>query len=407
MTQSQYQWVVFQVGSREHYAIPRMFHKKQELLVFVTDIWVRPDSWLAWLLRIFKIPFNTRYHYELKNARVIHFSYLFLLIDVLSKFGFLRRLINRDKIASLVFASCVWFLPDRKLVVFSYNYVAYYLFKLLQRKNIPCILGQIDAGPKAGEINRRLFQECFSNKVKPEEDLYLSYGKKWQKECEWAQAIVVNSEWSKKMLIAAGIGEKKMKVIPLAYSQPEASRSFERDFPKAFSEQRPLRVLFMGSLKLLKGIYPLIQAIHNLKNLPVEFYLVGSIRIPFYLIDNLPPNCHIVNRVAKEKTNDYYKFCDVMILPTYSDGFAITQLEAQAWKLPIIASEYCARIISHNKNGLVLNKVDAEAIQTAILEIINNPEKLKYFSANAIDMNEFSLEKIYEQYKQLLEYTNQ
>lgn len=404
MEQTQTQWIVFQVGSREHYAIPRMLHKNNELLFFVTDIWIKPQSWFARLLSFFKIPFSSRYHPQLSDAKVIHFSAFFLLFDLLSKILIFKPLqTKRDRIVSIFFAGCLFFMPKRSIVIFSYNYVAYHIFRLAQRYNISCILGQIDAGPLAGEINRKLFEECFSGTVKPNKDLYLKYGKKWRKECDYARYIVVNSDWSKKMLISAGIDEEKLRIIPLAYEPPVESVHFNRDFPTIFSEQRPLRVLFMGSLKLLKGIYPLLQAIRELRDHPVEFYLVGGIQIPQYLISDLPAKCHIINRVPKEKTILYYKLCDVMILPTYSDGFAITQLEAQAWKLPIIASLNCARIVEHNKNGILLKEITAKDIKTAILELIDYPDKLKFFSENAIDLHQFSLDSIYRLYKLLID----
>lgn len=403
MKQPQKQWIVFQVGSREHYAIPRMLHKNNELQFFITDIWIKPNSILAKILSFFKIPFSSRYHADLHNAKVIHFSYLFLIYDSLYKVLFIRPLLgNRDRLASVLFATCVYFLRKHTKIIFSYNYVAYNIFRIARRYSIPCILGQIDAGPKAGEINRKLFQECFSEAIKPNKDLYLCYGKKWRKECDYARYIVVNSEWSKKMLISAGIDEEKLRIIPLAYEPPVESNHFTRDFSAIFSEQRPLRVLFMGSLKLLKGINPLLQAIRELSKHPVEFFLVGGIQIPQYLISDLPSNCHIINRVPKEKTVWYYKQCDVMILPTYSDGFAITQLEAQAWKLPIIASLNCARIVEHNKNGILLKDITVKEIKEAILELIEHPDKLKYFSENAVDMQQFSLDNIYKQYKLLI-----
>ena len=58
---------------------------------------------------------------------------------------------------------------------------------------------------------------------------------------------------------------------------------------------------------------------------------------------------------AKE-TAEKYKAADVFILPTLSDGFAITQLEAQAYGLPVISSKTCGGIVENGRNGIILEE---------------------------------------------------
>ena len=43
----------------------------------------------------------------------------------------------------------------------------------------------------------------------------------WREECELADRIVVNSEWSREGLIRGGVPAEKISVIPLAYEVPE------------------------------------------------------------------------------------------------------------------------------------------------------------------------------------------
>ena len=70
--------------------------------------------------------------------------------------------------------------------------------------------------------------------------------------------------------------------------------------------------------------------------------------------------------VTRNQAANYYRNADVFILPTLSDGFAITQLEAQAHRLPLIASSRCGDVVEHNVNGLLLNDPSVEAIESAI-----------------------------------------
>ena len=43
----------------------------------------------------------------------------------------------------------------------------------------------------------------------------------WREECELADRIVVNSEWSREGLIRGGVPAEKISIIPLAYEAPE------------------------------------------------------------------------------------------------------------------------------------------------------------------------------------------
>ncbi len=58
--------------------------------------------------------------------------------------------------------------------------------------------------------------------------------------------------------------------------------SFQRHYPRAFSAERPLRVLFLGQVNLRKGVAQLLEAVRLLSGEHVEFWFVGpmQIRVP-------------------------------------------------------------------------------------------------------------------------------
>ena len=79
------------------------------------------------------------------------------------------------------------------------------------------------------------------------------------------------------------------------------------------------------------------------------------------------------------------------MFPTHSDGFGLTQLEAQAWKLPIISSRFCGEVVTHGRNGLVLDSIDARNIERAVRTLLEQPEKLRAMSARSVDMEDYGL----------------
>ena len=117
--------------------------------------------------------------------------------------------------------------------------------------------------------------------------------------------------------------------------------------PKSFTLNRPLRVLFLGQVNLRKGMAVILEAMRLLKNEPVEFWFVGprQMETPIESLNN--KQARWLGGVARGEAQRYYQEADVFLFPSFSDGFGLTQLEAQAWKLPIIASRPDVSISSH------------------------------------------------------------
>ena len=165
----------------------------------------------------------------------------------------------------------------------------------------------------------------------------------------------------------------------------------ERDYPVAFTSQRPLRVLFLGQINLRKGVGQLFDAVKLLARENVEFWFVGPVQIsiPSELKDNARVKWFGV--VPRSHVHEYYKHADVFIFPTLSDGFGLTQLEAQSWKLPVVASRHCGEVVRDGVNGVILEEVSGQAIADALLKVLRSPEILKAMSAQSGVSDHFSL----------------
>src|SRR5262249_8401077 len=85
---------------------------------------------------------------------------------------------------------------------------------------------------------------------------------------------------------------------------------------------------------------------------------------------------------------------DVFILPTLSDGFAITQLEAQAHGLPIMASRFCGNVVESGRNGIILKQPSSECIAAAIRSCIADPSQLENLATASRVANEFTIDAL-------------
>ena len=81
--------------------------------------------------------------------------------------------------------------------------------------------------------------------------------------------------------------------------------------------------------------------------------------------------------VTRKRAAEFYRNADVFILPTLSDGFAITQLEAQGHGLPVIASKNCGKVVENGLNGMILDEPSPTCIAAALHGSIANPDRLQ------------------------------
>jgi glycosyltransferase involved in cell wall biosynthesis len=266
-----------------------------------------------------------------------------------------------------------------------------------------------------------------------------------RREEEWvvADLVMVNSEWTKAALIRQGVSDDKIVVVPLAYEAGDRGRNllqrmrsngqaskletgrngceetagsatlkgknFDSEFSihdsginsglrsqvSGFSPKRPLRVLFLGQVILRKGIQYLIEAAMLLKNEAIHFDIVGSIGISDQAVSSAPSNMTFHGPVSRDRTDEFYRSVDLFVLPTLSDGFALTQLEAMAHGLPVIATPNCGEVVTDGVDGLIVPGSDSNALAEAFQLLIQDPEKLRSMSAaTGAKVEQFSLSKL-------------
>ncbi|MDJ0674830.1 MAG: glycosyltransferase family 4 protein [Calothrix sp. MO_167.B42] len=387
-------WLCCQIGAREHYAIPRALHQHRQLAHLITDAWVLPQSAMNLLPKAVLANLRERFHPGLTQASVCAFTGSLIAFELAQrlqkKSGWDRTIARNSWFQQQALRSLDAIAPQLNSppTLFAYSYAALKLLRYAKKRGWRTILGQIDPGI----VEEKLVLEEHAKHPSYESNWQAApsqYWTNWQEECCLADRIIVNSLWSSKALQQVGIPTNKIDIIPLAYQPPKQSCDFVRIYPSTFSTERPLRVLFLGQVILRKGIAALLEAVEILRNQPIEFWIVGSQGIA------KPQQSHEkvrwIGGVPRSVTAKYYQLADVFLFPTLSDGFGLTQLEAQAWKLPILASRFCGQVVQDKVNGLILHEVTGEAIADALLLCFNNPRQLEIFSQQSTNTQNFSL----------------
>jgi glycosyltransferase involved in cell wall biosynthesis len=348
--------------------------------------------------------FATRFEPQLKDARVEHFTGSLLWFEARRAFlrsrgmnswediiarnrWFQQRAVRRLCASRLVAAG-------QRAVFHAFSYAAREIFAIAKRAGHFTVLQQIDPGLAEEELiaETYLLHPALRSAWTPAP---VEYWQEWLEECRLADAIVVNSEWSKRGLVAKNIPSEKIVTVPLIYEAGNHAAPCHKSFPSRFEQSSPLKVLFLGNLCVRKGIAEMLEAIDLLRGAPVNFCFVGPSE--FRLPEHIRANSRVEWRdaVARVEVHGFYRQSHIFILPTHSDGFGLTQLEAQSWGLPVIASLNCGEVVRHGENGLLLPKVSGVVIAETIEAILRDPAQVPTMSIRSKEIAaEYSAEKI-------------
>jgi glycosyltransferase involved in cell wall biosynthesis len=396
-------WICCQIGAREHYAVARAIHRLGLLDILLTDVWVPPGN----LFNGFGLGLHNRYHPELAKANVAAENFRSIFFELRARSIGLAdwpRMISRNRwFQEMVQGKLSATRPDdASRVLFAYSYAAREIFEFARAQGWRTVLGQIDAGPPDERIVAGVYAACPAERSRWT-PAPAQYWYDWRQECALADRIVVNSAWSRAALEEEGVPAAKIRVVPLAYEAPAEAGSFHREYPDAFDAVRPLRLLFLGNIGLRKGVGAIFDAMRLLRGEAVEFRFVGplSVTLPSDIRDLR--NVHWVGAVPQADTGRYYRDADMFLFPTVSDGFGLTQLEAQAWKLPVIATTSCGEVVEDGKNGILLAQATGACLTAAIRRCLADPGQLARFAENSVPANRFGLDRIGRQLLQVFD----
>jgi glycosyltransferase involved in cell wall biosynthesis len=393
MEQKSSRWIACQLGAREHYAIPRALHQQNSLACLCTDTWTsQVVGKLTALAGQRGRSLASRHHPGLPDDLVRHWT----LRSIYRNFH--SRVSKYSRYDGFI-AEGIWFAslvrdwlntashnPD---IIFSYDTTAMEIFQWAKERGVYSVLGQMDPGRFEADLvaEERLIWKGWEDghQFVPE-----AYHARRQAEWELADRIIVNSRWSLDALVRQGVPQEKLRVIPLVY-EPNEMRI---DSHESKSRSGPLRLLFLGQINLRKGVPYLFEAA-KLAGAKIEITMVGPIKISSSAIKSAPSNVRFVGPCSRNDVALYYRNADAFVLPTISDGFAITQLEAMANGLPVIATPNCGEVVSHGMDGLIVPARDSEALATAVLELASNRDMLAHMSMNAIQKSKlFTVERL-------------
>jgi glycosyltransferase involved in cell wall biosynthesis len=404
-------WFCSQIGAREHYAVPRVLHREGQLGALYTDFWAGP--FVRGIARRSHVKllrsFATRYHPELARARVTSWNTRSLIWEADRRNQKSGQIYESFIKIGAAFSSSVRRMLarrrdlDSESIFFAYDTGALEAMEWCRERGLKCILNQMDPNRVEVQMVReeeKRWPDWSTQSLEVPEEYFR------RREQEWALAdrVIVNSDFCRQALIQQGVPSAKLSIVPLCFETPDDEQEKASARSNAPGPKNKLRVLYLGQVILRKGIQYLMQAAKLLENEPIQFDIVGPIGISAAAIACTPRNMTFHDRATRDQTAKWYRESDVFVLPTISDGFAITQLEAMSYGLPVVATPCCGAVVSDGLDGFVVPQRDVNALAKTFQRYLADPEllrrqraaalaKVKQFTLNHLAANLRSLEK--------------
>jgi glycosyltransferase involved in cell wall biosynthesis len=398
------------MGGREHYAIPRALHATGDLSLCMTDFYAG-NATRAIGRGLAAKPLRAlaaRRHADLPNEMVKSWNLRSLgweaILRSSSRKGVRGRYLGYCEVGRRFANAAVRHLraqPDlpKGGLFFGYDTASLEIMEFLKSRGFHCVLDQIDPGRVEVDLvkaEQKLWPGWEDSALDVPDEFFERHHREWA----IADRVMVNSEWSRQALVQQGVPAGKLVVVPLCYERDAKSgdgalMKAETSGPVRGFERDPLRVLFLGQVMLRKGIQYLVEAARLMQSEKVRFDVVGPLHVSAKAVADAPPNLLFHGRVTRDRIADWYRMADVFVLPTLSDGYAITQLEAMAHGLPVIATPNCGAVVADGVDGFVVPPRDAGALANVLRSYLENPELLGRQGRAALNKSaQFSLSRV-------------
>ncbi len=222
-----------------------------------------------------------------------------------------------------------------------------------------------------------------------------------------AKFVHCASEKESEDLLELGLKPQKIEVIQNSIELSDwKGYTSCKYFQSKYNLKNNPTVVFLGRLSTIKGLDILICAFKQvLSSFPeCNLLLIGpdykgyKIKIEQLIKKNRMENSVIIAGLLQGKE----KFCalkesDIFILPSYSEGFGMSVVEAMLSGLPVIISKEVGiwNVIKDNQCGIVVD-LNAEDIAEGIIDLLRNHKRRIKMGENGrkTAMRKFSIEGV-------------
>jgi glycosyltransferase involved in cell wall biosynthesis len=192
-------------------------------------------------------------------------------------------------------------------------------------------------------------------------------------------ALIANSNDTSRKVSELGIK------LPTVVAYPGCDLMARRSDSGKEPSESFLKLLFVGILVPRKGVHLLLDALAELTRYPWELRIVGDSTLDSRYVAllrekslKLGNRAQFLGRVSCEGLSQIYVDSDLLVLPSYFEGYGIVAAEAVLHLLPVIASRVggIPEIIRDGQEGILLPPGDRSALRQTLQDFLEHPQQL-------------------------------
>jgi glycosyltransferase involved in cell wall biosynthesis len=179
------------------------------------------------------------------------------------------------------------------------------------------------------------------------------------------------------------IGNGSTNGIDINYFSPiKVSDNQKKDLKSSLNIlENDFVFIFVGRIVTDKGINELVEAFESIskQNRKTKLILVGIRESELDPLNKntlnlIKNNKNIIETGFQNDIRPFLSISNVLVLPTYREGFPNVIMQAGAMELPVIATNIngCNEIIVNGKNGILIPSKDKTALENALLQLIDD-----------------------------------
>jgi starch synthase len=196
-----------------------------------------------------------------------------------------------------------------------------------------------------------------------------------------ADRIIVASSFTQQTLLDHGVPRGQIVVVP--YGSPPPAFVPDSDLDRSTG---PLRVLYVGSLDLRKGMPYFFGAVAQLEG-RLDVTVIGrGAAMPAPLVDALR-RCRWIESLPHDETIAWMRRCDVLVLPTLFEGFGLVVTEAMSQGCAVITTpNTCGTdVITDGSDGFIVPIRSTDAIVAALDRLDRDRDTLRRVRSAALE----------------------
>ena len=393
--------IVCHPAQQHSYRLATALKRAGMLSAYITTVYYKKGSLTVFVSKMLKGKFQKkamgRCCSELSDSDVIQFcegegllKLLALNVPQFRPFYYKLKYNTADRFARKV---AKYAIKSKADVVITYDDCSPLLFEILKEK-APNVIRILDMSAANLHYMRQIYDK--DTELMPEfaNRLHQEYAKVWNdeimekclREIRASQYFLTPSSFVRKSLRYSGVEESQMLDCPYGV---DISEFFSKMYTKT-TDKRPMKFVYVGGVKELKGISYLLEAFMEIPKEQAELTVVGNFNPDDSDIKKYLDRINFTGMVLHSDVAHILRSSDVFVFPSLGDSYALSVMEAASCGLPVIVSENTgvSDKITDGVEGFVVPIQSKETLKDKINYFISNPEKIETMGKAARRMAE-------------------